>query len=1154
LRATTLVSGVDYMAGEVVVEFTASSMPSFESMPLGSAQFGISAVDTFLARHGVYSLEHFMGGTVNECVTEAGRRLERTFLIMYEDSTDAQAIAETLATFQQFEYAEINRIFHDAFHGIPRYDPPTSTEIHHQWYLDFPGKDRADIDAPEAWAITRGDPVVIVILDSGTMVDTCGAEPTCSTSVDWTLHSDFHHLWIEEEDALSDGLLNRYDINQSDDDGDSRNDNVIGSNFAVGYNRGAPGNYQLAWWQAVPTDLLLIDPTDPRWGWACGTTLDHGTQVASVAAATVDGSDAVGVAHQSRICWVRVGGGPGGSFDQARTAESIRYAALHGSVVNMSWGFYEEVVPVQQVLRDAVSYAANEKGCVLVASVGNGDHEDRVTYPAKDPVVLAVGALDTLATDGVTLSSYSNYKSGASWVDVVAPVDGGIWVDRHTECESSCPCPMEEYTADSGIGTSFAAPQATGIAALIRARFPALNQVQVRDRIKRSAEYYWLPSDSSLYGAGKVNAYRALTEWGTIASDTSWGGVSGMPDTLYVAGDLAIAEGATLTINGGAVVRIAPGDVLGTGAEPDRVEIVVEGTLTAIGTPGEPIIFESFTDSVSTESDWVGIRFEAGSKAVLRHVIIRNATSDIVIEEFTVSDSTWTEDKTLYLNTDFAITSDLTIASDEDLYVLGESDVIVTGGSDVEITVNGSLVCKGSTTKKPEFRSSTGTGGSWDLITLAAGSSGNVFENATIRHAEIAIRTFVPLTVTGCLFTDGVTGIHACHDVTVGNTTFHDLSGSAVHTHGGGLVVDDVEVYNAGLGISEDMAMPEKTVTCTDSYFHDLTAQGIYLGLATAGVTVRRTLIEDALDGIKLGSQSVATIDSCTIRNNDIGVTAYLLPDVVIEHTRLDGNTTAGVWLAAAAGTTMEADTVANSAAGVLMDYGSGGTIQGQTRITNNEVGVRCDHTSSPVIESTLISENDDGVAALDGSNPNLGFLGSADSCGASATGNSIHTHTGHHVINLSPEVTIAAEGNWWGGQAPKSTKFSGAVDRFPYDCDSLPPFDPSAWRDGGEPEPEPTATLPTRYDLALNQPNPFNPTTMMRYDVPAPGGIVRIEIFDVSGRRVRTLLHAPQPPGTHVATWNGENERGEAVASGVYFVRMSAAAFTQTRKAVLLK
>jgi hypothetical protein len=95
---------------------------------------------------------------------------------------------------------------------------------------------------------------------------------------------------------------------------------------------------------------------------------------------------------------------------------------------------------------------------------------------------------------------------------------------------------------------------------------------------------------------------------------------------------------------------------------------------------------------------------------------------------------------------------------------------------------------------------------------------------------------------------------------------------------------------------------------------------------------------------------------------------------------------------------------------------------------------------------------------------------------------------------------------------------------------------------------------LPQSFALHANVPNPFNPITTISYDIPAGGADVNISIFDVSGRLVRELVREHRPAGVSSAQWNGENDRGQRVASGVYFYRMRAGDFVETKKMVLLK
>jgi hypothetical protein len=89
---------------------------------------------------------------------------------------------------------------------------------------------------------------------------------------------------------------------------------------------------------------------------------------------------------------------------------------------------------------------------------------------------------------------------------------------------------------------------------------------------------------------------------------------------------------------------------------------------------------------------------------------------------------------------------------------------------------------------------------------------------------------------------------------------------------------------------------------------------------------------------------------------------------------------------------------------------------------------------------------------------------------------------------------------------------------------------------------------------LHQNSPNPFNPTTSIRYSVARTGARVAMRVYDVAGRLVATVLDETSEAGEHVATWNGRDAGGEPVASGIYFCRLSVDGWSAARKMVLLK
>jgi hypothetical protein len=88
---------------------------------------------------------------------------------------------------------------------------------------------------------------------------------------------------------------------------------------------------------------------------------------------------------------------------------------------------------------------------------------------------------------------------------------------------------------------------------------------------------------------------------------------------------------------------------------------------------------------------------------------------------------------------------------------------------------------------------------------------------------------------------------------------------------------------------------------------------------------------------------------------------------------------------------------------------------------------------------------------------------------------------------------------------------------------------------------------------LFQNYPNPFNPLTTVEYSL-ANAGRVEIAVFDVGGRRIATLVDAQKAPGRYRAIWDGKNESGRQVASGIYFCRMRADSKTIINKMILLR
>jgi hypothetical protein len=136
----------------------------------------------------------------------------------------------------------------------------------------------------------------------------------------------------------------------------------------------------------------------------------------------------------------------------------------------------------------------------------------------------------------------------------------------------------------------------------------------------------------------------------------------------------------------------------------------------------------------------------------------------------------------------------------------------------------------------------------------------------------------------------------------------------------------------------------------------------------------------------------------------------------------------------------------------------------------------------------------------------------------------------------------LHAIGNWWGGDQcpPDSTRFV-QTNYDQYLCDE--PF--AKLYAGG--------TVPHKYGLNPNYPNPFNPSTTIEFSL-AEEGRVQLEIFNILGQQVKVLTDARYPEGAHAVVWDGRDESGRTVASGVYLYRLVADGYVKSRKMVVLK
>jgi subtilisin family serine protease len=211
---------------------------------------------------------------------------------------------------------------------------------------------------------------------------------------------------------------------------------------------------------------------------------NHGTHVAGIIAATINKTGISGIAPNVKIMPVDVFTGAGANVYDV--AEGIMYAVDHkADILNLSLGSYYYSYPLEY----AVSYARS-KGVLVVAAAGNDDSSE-YTYPAALPSVLGVSATDSL--DRIT--QFSNY---GDYIDFAAP-----GMDIFSTISGSKYASLD--------GTSMASPVVSGVSALILSKNPFLTPSQVQNILIKSSSDLGSKGWDYLYGYGRVDAYKAMT-------------------------------------------------------------------------------------------------------------------------------------------------------------------------------------------------------------------------------------------------------------------------------------------------------------------------------------------------------------------------------------------------------------------------------------------------------------------------------------------------------------------------------------------------------------------------------------------------------------------------------------------------------------------
>jgi hypothetical protein len=302
--------------------------------------------------------------------------------------------------------------------------------------------------------------------------------------------------------------------------------------------------------------------------------------------------------------------------------------------------------------------------------------------------------------------------------------------------------------------------------------------------------------------------------------------------------------------------------------------------------------------------------------------------------------------------------------------------------------------------------------------------------------------------------------------------------------------------------------------------------------------------------GVELTDGAIGTIDRTVISSPEM--TGILCDGcgsgTLIRQTTVESAGDYGFQLISADGLIIESAVAEDCGSAGIRFESATGTIE-TSRFENNAIGIACLDESSPTVSESHVLGSAVGVGAVYDSYPVLGDGASSPEVGGN---NCIHNNSSHHVVNLSPGGTILARWNYWGSQCCNAAKFSGSVACS--NCVSSSACSGAAAQIVIAGNEDNVRSTPSSLDLVAAIPNPFNPTTRIRFAVPEPGADVTITLYNVQGQRLLVLQNGFLQAGSYDRLWDGRDRQGAYVASGVYFAQMKSGAFRKTLKIVLLK
>lgn len=448
----------------------------------------------------------------------------------------------------------------------------------------------------------------------------------------------------------------------------------------------------------------------------------------------------------------------------------------------------------------------------------------------------------------------------------------------------------------------------------------------------------------------------------------------------------------------------------------------------------------------------------------------------------------------------------LVIAIGDSVTVAPGTTMLFFGGNAVGIAVNGALTAVGTEESPITFSATAATPGAWRGLDYENTGVGSGFHLAwcDIGYADIGV----------------------------------DVAG-------GDIQVEDSKVHH-----------------CSNRAFDFTTANG----------SVRRCTIRDnQTRTITATLSSSPLFEDCWFENNNIvNTTQYPYINIGLQgvnspvirrcHILGSGHHMSGgisIWASSAA--VVEGNVIEGCGYGILCySTGANAVIRNNYLRLNNihpdqvnwGFGVACNGNNAPVLTGNHITGHWYGVAAINGGHPNLGNLDNAatdDDGGNVITGNGIGAVSYGFYNNTA--LAQMAQGNYWGyatSDADVELHIFHQVDNAALGLVNFAHYI-------GDIAAVPGVATVTMLDRHSVFPNPFNPRTTIRFKLPE-GGHARLDLFDVAGRLVRTLVDAELAAGEHDIAWDGRDAGGRDVGSGSYLARLVSGDRVETARLALVR